>query len=137
MLDYIGKKVEVYRNLHKNCISVRYKGRVVDHVGYVVIDSASFAVQPAGHRRCVREGRKNVHAFVRGIASSSGPIDETCFYLCPEVMVNYNPYVQYDMDAPTFSTRGGDPVSKAKRATVTTHGVHCYGKLHHVERKIA
>ena len=137
MLDYIGKRVEVYRNLHKKCLSVRHKGKVVDHVGYIVIDGASFAVQPAGHRRCIREGRKNVHAFVRGVAVESGPTGETCFNLLPEVMVNYNPYVQEDMDEPTFTTRGGTPVIRAKTATVTTHGVHCHGKLHHIERKIA
>ena len=136
MFDYIGKRVEVYRNLHKKCLSVRYKGKVVDHVGYIVIHGANFAVQPAGHRRCIREGRKNVHAFVRGIAVDSGPIGETAWRALPEVLVNYDPYVQWNMGSPTFSTQGGDPVLKAKTATVTPQGVHCHGQLSYWTREI-
>ncbi len=64
-------RVEVYRNLHKNCYSVRAltgenKGKVIDHVQSITLKDAKFVVQPAGRKRVLREKRKNVHAFVRG-----------------------------------------------------------------------
>ena len=67
----VPQRVEVYRNLHKNCYSVRAltgknKGRVIDYVQSITLKDAKFVVQPAGRDRVLREKRKNVHAFVRG-----------------------------------------------------------------------
>ncbi len=64
-------RVEVYWNLHKRLFSVRAlegkdKGRVIDHVYGITLKDAKFVVQPAGRERVRREGKKNVHAFVRG-----------------------------------------------------------------------
>lgn len=64
-------RVQVYWNLHKKCWSVvafegDRKGRVVSHTDQVFLEDVKFAVQPAGNARVRREGRKNVHAFVRG-----------------------------------------------------------------------
>ena len=61
-------RVEVYRNLHKNCWSIRNlkTGRVVRHSNEVFIEDAKFVVQPAGREKVLREKKKNVHAFVRG-----------------------------------------------------------------------
>ena len=83
-------RVEVYRNLHKNCFSVRAlsgenKGRVIDHVQSIMLKDATFAVQPAGRERVLREQRKNFHAFVRGTITDQ-PIQHG-------VPVRYNPYL--------------------------------------------
>ena len=61
-------KVEVYRNLHKNCWSVRdcKTKKVIKHVQSAYIKNAELVVQPAGRSKVLREQRKNVHAFVRG-----------------------------------------------------------------------
>jgi len=64
-------RVEVFFNLHTKLWSVRAlsgadKGRVIGHAHTVLIRDASFVVQQAGRERVLREGRKNVHAFVRG-----------------------------------------------------------------------
>ena len=64
-------RVQVYWNLHKMCWSVvalegENKGRVIDYASYVTIRDATLVVQPAGQARVRLEGRKNVHAFVRG-----------------------------------------------------------------------
>ena len=64
-------RVEVYWNLHKHLFSVRalegeHKGRVIDHSYGVRLSNATFVSQPAGRERVRREGKKNVHAFVRG-----------------------------------------------------------------------
>jgi len=64
-------RVEVFFNLHNQLWSVRalsgtHKGRVVGHAHTVLVRDARFVVQAGGRERVVREGRKNVHAFVRG-----------------------------------------------------------------------
>jgi hypothetical protein len=64
-------RVEVYYNLHRKCLSVRAlegenKGKVFSHPAAVSLHDVKFVVQPAGRDRVRLEGRKNVHAFVRG-----------------------------------------------------------------------
>ena len=59
-------RVEVYYNLHKSVFSVRHKGRVIAHMDNVVIDNPKYVVRKAGREKVLREGKKNVHAFVRG-----------------------------------------------------------------------
>lgn len=61
-----SKKVEVYYNLHRKCLSVRQSGKVVGHVDSIELHSAEFVVREAGRQRVLREKVKNVHAFVRG-----------------------------------------------------------------------
>ena len=79
-----GDKIEVYRNLHKNCFSVRHKGKVVGYLyddEQLALTNVKFVVQPAGRAKVLRENKKNVHAFVRGeyvgfIGFRSGPYDK-------------------------------------------------------------
>ena len=61
-------KVDVYRNLHKKCWSIRSvaTGRVVAHKSDATVANAKFIVQPAGRAKVLREKKKNVHAFIRG-----------------------------------------------------------------------
>ena len=61
-------RVEVYFNLHKKTFSVRScrTGRVIHHTDKVHIANPEFVVRKAGRERVLREGKKNVHAFVRG-----------------------------------------------------------------------
>ena len=56
----------VYRNLHRQCWSVRLRGKVIDHVDSIILMRARFQVGEAGRQRVLREQRKNVHAFVVG-----------------------------------------------------------------------
>ena len=64
-------RVSVYFNLHKKLWSVRAdegpeKGRVVAHAEHVALRNARGKVSAAGRAKVLREGRKNVHAFMRG-----------------------------------------------------------------------
>ena len=61
-------KVEVYRNLHKNCWSIRDNktGRVIRHSDSVHLKDAKLVVRKSGREKVLREKRKNVHAFIRG-----------------------------------------------------------------------
>ncbi len=58
-------RFECYRNLNKRCWSQRARGKVLQHADRLVIAGCEFVSQPAGRERVRREGRKNVHAFVR------------------------------------------------------------------------
>ena len=95
-----GDKIEVYRNLHKKCFSVRHKGKVVGYLHdneQLALTNVAFAVQPAGRAKVLRENKKNVHAFVRGeyvgfennLTNNLyfGKFEDLDFYA-----VSYNPY---------------------------------------------
>jgi hypothetical protein len=82
-------RVEVYYNLHKKTFSVRHKGKVIEHTDRIVLQDVTFAVQPAGRAKVVREGKKNVHAFVRGTIGER-PIDWNTIDDWADV--TYNPY---------------------------------------------
>ena len=68
VLDHIDptKKVRVYRNLHKKCVSVRQGSLVKCHATNVVLKDCRFIVSEAGQKRVREEGKKNVHAFIEG-----------------------------------------------------------------------
>ena len=100
-------KIEVYRNLHKNCWSVRQRGIVRFHCNKINLRDCVFVVQPAGHAKVVREKKKNVHAFVRGYLH-----DDTKPYATSPFMwddIYYNPY-----KASTFVDFEGKPVHAAR-----------------------
>jgi len=61
-----SKPVYVYRNLHKDCLSVRQGGIVKCHAENVVLTDCEFKVSLAGQKRVRDEKKKNVHAFVKG-----------------------------------------------------------------------
>jgi len=72
-----GLRVEVYWNVPKKLFSVRalkglYRGLVCMHTDAILLEEVTFAVQAAGRARVLREKRKNVHAFVRGMLVSTG-----------------------------------------------------------------
>ena len=83
----IGKRVRIYRNLHKDCWSVRYRGLVVAHANTVRLANVQFVVNQGGYERFLREGRKNVHAFIVGeLLELDGPKPQNT-----GLEVTYNP----------------------------------------------
>lgn len=86
-----GDRVEAYYNLHKLCLSYRLMGGRVQHTEALRLYGVTFAVQPAGHARVLREKRKTVHAFIRGEFVAADPE-----MYAPRgdgfVVVRYNPY---------------------------------------------
>jgi hypothetical protein len=116
-------RVECYYNLHKHCLSYRRPGEKVRHAGALVLEYPRFTVQPAGRERVRREGRKNVHAFVRGLLVHSyepGVKLEDLDTAMDEDMdwnrVTYNPY-KYDSFVWAWSE---EPVFRGALAVV--HG---------------
>ena len=61
-----SKPVFVYRNLHRQCLSVQQGGIVRCHVDNIVLEDAEFRVGKAGQKRVRDEKRKQVHAKVKG-----------------------------------------------------------------------
>jgi len=92
-------RVEAYYNLHKRCLSYRPSGGRVKHAKAMILNDVTFAVQPAGRERVRREGKKNVHAFVRGEPAWVAGMDDSLEDYGPENLdrqgyrkVTYNPY---------------------------------------------
>ena len=84
----------MYRNLHKQCWSVRalegpQKGRVIARCDELVLRGPTFHVQPAGRKKVRKTRRKNVHAFVRGMFDERRPLGGWPTKGHP---VTYNPY---------------------------------------------
>ena len=102
-------RVEVYFNLHKKTFSVRScrTGRVMIHTDEVHIENPEFVVHQAGRNRVLSEGRKNVHAFVRGDATYFGDTNRPTLDT-----LTYNPY-KY---ASFVDRQTEEPVYKASRA---------------------
>jgi len=111
-------KHEVYFNLHKQCLSVRLRGKVVGHFDSLAMVDAKFVVGQAGRERVLSEKRKNVHAFVRGDVSVHDQLDEST-----GTVVTYNPY-KYN----TFVTAEGElPVRGAKKVSIRGKKVVAWG----------
>ena len=129
-------RVEVYFNLPRKIWSVRdlSTGLVVDHVDEITIQDPVFVVQPAGRAKVIKEGRKNVHAVVRGERIERPQVDAS-----GGVPVSYNPYkcctacgtlelcAGLDTCRATFITKPeGAPIHGAALATLSGRAVTAY-----------
>lgn len=111
-------RVDVYKNLRTGTWSVRHKGRVIGHDEYVFLMDAEFIVQPAGNARVRREGRKNVHAFVRGdLYIRGGYAYDDLQKPCGD-RVTYNPY-----EHTAFVNVHGQAVARGALVECTPEGV--------------
>jgi len=90
----VNKPVYVYRNLRKNCWSVRQGSTVRFHTLYAFLRDAKFKVSQAGRERVVKEKRKNVHAFVVGLLTNPCQKFATSHIVIKEKYsaITYNPY---------------------------------------------
>ncbi len=111
----------VYRNLTRGksagvpVYSVLQRGRLVAHQKTVYLGGVVFKVRPGGQARVRRERRRNVHAFVLGVA----------LRVCPRrgvwVRVRYNPYE----DSGFTRMDTGTLVTEAKLARLDEDGLWC------------
>jgi len=85
-----AKPVLAYRNIHKNCISVKQGSLVVCHAQNVVLENATFVVGEKGRDRVRTERSKNVHAFIKGTVVNPVQSLTQLDYRWPEI--TYNPY---------------------------------------------
>ena len=78
---FCEQKVFVYRNLHKQCWSVksltgRNYGRVILHCKAIDLNAATFKVNEKGRQRVIDEQAKNVHAGVVGYLNAAVVIEQ-------------------------------------------------------------
>lgn len=120
----------VYFNLHKKLFSIKLSGKVREHSDSVFVlpnhAKVEFVVSEPGRQRVLREQRKNVHAYVRGLAYSECAgrwqrpyetlmhphrwIEELNKTYGKPISVSYNPY-----KGPTFyNQKTGEPVRIAE-----------------------
>ena len=88
-----AKKVFVYKNLHKDCWSIKQGGLVKAHAHDILLYETSFKVNRAGREKVIKEKRKNVHAGVVGYLDH--PIPEYATWdegTVDLTEVTYNPY---------------------------------------------
>ena len=111
--DY-GRRVQVYRNLHKGCYSVRCKklDRVIYHTDEINLNCVRFKVSQRGRMRVIREKRKNVHAVIEGTWAPKvhGDLDER---------VTYNPYTMEH-----FGFEAGNYILSTPEVRITREGVY-------------
>ena len=110
-----GTPVDIYWNLHKKCFSVKSRargsyGRVIAHAQNIGLTAVTLIVSDKGRQRVLREQRKNVHAYLRGVWTAT-PSTGT-------VPVAYNPY------AHTTFMSADQPIHQAKTLTGTIHNGH-------------
>ena len=123
-----GDRVEIYRNLHNDTFSIRRNGKVVKHLANwqsIFLKDVKCAVQPAGREKVRREGKKNVHAFIRGtyLAPSTFPHTTSEFKSKCTEWVTYNPYQNDHFTAtvtdPETTFTSYQDVHEAKLVTLT------------------
>lgn len=100
-------RVRVYYNLNKKCLSVQYKGKVIQHTTSIYLENVKFIVRPAGRAKVLKEKRKNVHAFVEGDVY----VPSVAYY---PTQVSYNPYKLGTF----YEVETNHPVISAKNAAV-------------------
>jgi hypothetical protein len=121
---FIGKKVMVYYNLHKQTFSVTYDGKVILHADYVKLGDVEFRVRQGGKERVRQDKSKNVHAFV------IGTLLDYCEYPCDNIpsspsgkIVTYNPYkhnsfVYKGSEEPVYNAKEVDMINSQNKLFV-------------------
>jgi hypothetical protein len=121
---FIGKKVMVYYNLHKQTFSVTYDSKVILHADYVKLGDVEFRVRQGGKERVRQDKSKNVHAFV------IGRLLDYCEYPCDDIplspsgkIVTYNPYkhnsfVYKGSEEPVYNAKEVDMINSQNKLFV-------------------
>jgi hypothetical protein len=98
-----GTRVLCHKNLNKGCWSITAKGKVVAHVGEIVLKNVTFRARENARQRVIARKCREVHCWAIGtIAKAPPPARRT--------PITYNPY-----RAPTFTRReDGAPVTRCE-----------------------
>jgi hypothetical protein len=100
-------RTHVYFNLHRACWSLMLRGKVTGHASALHVDQPTFVVREGGRQRVLREGRKNVHAFVVGDVSMATGVDYDRSH--GWTRITYRPQLGSFVDAVTLApVRGAD-----------------------------
>ena len=121
------QQVAIYRNLQKNCLSIQSRerenyGKIIGYCKSIFLKRPKFVVREKGRLRVLKEGRKNVNAFIVGECPSLKQWSWQDRYITmggnPTTKVFYNPY-KYS----TFVDKDGNPVHKARAVVVNANNI--------------
>ena len=135
--DIVGKRVKLYRNLHKKGVVYSIKGRdenrerVLGYADDILLQNVDFRVQEAGRLKVLATGEKHVHAFVVGDVVS---VDEAeIARLVEHLAASEGPWEQIRYNPKTLTTfvRGADsvPIFEALYARASGNGVSAISNL--------
>lgn len=122
---FAGEKVAVHRNLHEDSLTIKVGNLVHGHAQLVEMNDVSFHVGASGNSKVREEGRKHVHAHVRGVITKAEDVEDVeATYSKLENFgykrAYYNPYkVTTFVDYETF-----EPIYKASQAIVIMDRVY-------------
>ena len=109
-----SRKVFVYKNLHKDCWSIRQDGLVKAHADDICLFDCSFRVANKGREKVRREKRKNVHAGISGYIDTF-EVDKWEDNNPNTARTSYNPYKNE-----TFVDTAGAPVYWSRSVKLET-----------------
>lgn len=87
----LEKPIKVYKNLHKDCYSIKQGSLVVAHAERLCLRDATFKVNEKNRQKVIKTKCKNVHAFIEGFYETSG-MWATAERNDLPIEVYYNPY---------------------------------------------
>lgn len=126
-------RVRVYKNLHKNCYSVRamegsMKGLVIAHCDNIVLKDVKYIVSQKGRERVLRERTKNVHAFVEGHIVSMVTIGKSGFDFPLHTQLPFEDSIEVTYNPYKFSSfvykRNQTPIEHSNYAVLNDKGIH-------------
>jgi hypothetical protein len=83
----LEKPIKVYKNLHKDCYSIKQGILVVAHAERVCLKDVTFEVNEKNRQKVIKTKQKNVHAFIKGFYDTYESERKDL-----SVEVYYNPY---------------------------------------------
>ena len=88
-----SRKVFIYKNLHKDCWSLKQDGLVKAHTTDLCLFDCSFRVNAKGRARVLKERRKNVHAGISGYIDRPWVMDALASRKKSNIkLAKYDPY---------------------------------------------
>lgn len=102
------RPIQVYKNLNKNCFSVRQE-IVRFHCNNVALENVQFVVNETARLRVVKNKRREVHAYVSGFLSEK--------IVDSDLLLWYNPYKVSQFQC------NGVPVLKGSTCHLTTQKI--------------
>jgi hypothetical protein len=129
--SYYGQRVAVYYNLHYHVFSIKAGGKsglLFSHASCCELTDVTFEVECKGRERAIRQGCKNVHAYVIGTLQRLcwGYSDDMvqCQTTCIKASAIASSAVTYNLhpDHPQFYYKDAPsyiPVTRAKSVILT------------------
>jgi len=111
----VDKPIEVYKNVTRKCLSIRQGGRVVLHTDYICLKNVVYKVSQVGRERVIREQKKNVHAFTRGLIVDPQTINEAGHGPVWS-NISYDPYVSTQFHISKYDAEFNPHQSYIKRS---------------------